>query len=89
MTRLFVVVLALASCTPQVTPLAVVGGTGVGLGREPYFTGLTKPTDLRFVGDGRALAAQQKGTVVRLGDGKNKTVLDLRGRVGCCGERGC
>lgn len=69
------------------TPLAVVGGTGVGL--EPHFTGLTRPTDLRFVGDGRALATQQKGTVVRLGDGKNKTVLDLRGTSAAVVRGGC
>ncbi len=55
---------------------------------EPTFTGLTQPTDLRFLGDGLALATEQAGTVVLLGDGKPKTVFDLRKSVGCCGERG-
>jgi len=57
---------------------------------EPRFSGLTQPTDLRFLpdGSGRALVSQQAGTVVLVGDGAPRTVLDLRARVGCCNERG-
>lgn len=55
---------------------------------EPHFSGLTQPTDLRFLADGRALGAEQRGKVVLLGQGTPETILDLQARVGCCGERG-
>ncbi len=56
---------------------------------EPRFTGLTQPTDLRFLPDGRALATEQAGRVVLLTMGAApRVVLDLRDRTSCCGERG-
>lgn len=82
--------LGLVSCGPQLAPPGVIKAAGVRL--EPRFSGLTQPTDLRFLpdGSGRALISEQAGTVVLVGDdtGENKTILDLQGRVGCCGERG-
>ena len=79
--------LAVAACTPQVST-SEVAGAGVGL--EPLFTGLSQPTDLRFLPNSskQALVSEQAGTVVLVGDGRNKTVLDLRGQVECCGEEG-
>ena len=83
----FSVCLALAACTPQVSTTETPENSEVRL--EPHFTGLTQPTDLRFLPDGRALASEQAGRVVLLERGhKPQTVLDLRERVGCCGERG-
>ena len=86
----------LGACTPQLSKPGALTGSGVGL--EPRFSGLGQPTDLRFLpdGSGRALASEQAGTVVLVGEGEdgesvtgeNKPVLDLRGQVGCCGERG-
>ncbi len=111
----------LGACTPQLSKSGALTGNGVGL--EPRFSGLSQPTDLRFLPDssGRALVSEQAGTVVLVGDGgdnagadgesadsgsangggadhnsangdsansEHKTVLNLRGQVGCCGERG-
>ncbi len=113
--------LVLGACTPQLSKSGAPTGNGVGL--ELRFSGLSQPTDLRFLpdGSGRALVSEQAGTVVLVGNGgdnvgadgesadsgsangdgadhdstngdgpnsENKTVLDLRGQVGCCGERG-
>lgn len=79
----------LGACTPQVSESGGLSGNGVSL-LEPRFSGLTQPTDVRFLpgGSGRALVSEQAGTVKLVGAGKNKTVLELRGQVGCCGERG-
>ncbi len=78
----------LGACTPQVSESGGLSGNGVSL--EPRFSGLTQPTDVRFLpgGSGRALVSEQADTVKLVGAGKNKTVLELRGQVGCCGERG-
>jgi glucose/arabinose dehydrogenase len=80
--------LNLVSCTPQIAPPSRIEVGGVRL--EPRFSGLSQPTDLRFLddGSGRALVAQQAGTVALVGVGETRTVLDLRERVGCCNERG-
>lgn len=89
MNRFIAVVVAfgLGACAPQVSSLGALSGGEVGL--EPRFTGLAGPTDLRFLPDGRALATEQRGRVVRLTEGAPpEVVLDLQRRTGCCGERG-
>ena len=77
----------MGACTPQVSTAGALTGGEVAL--ESRFTGLTQPTDLRFLPDGRALATEQAGRVVLLAAGAApRVVLDLRERTGCCGERG-
>lgn len=57
---------------------------------EPHFSGLKQPTDLRFLpdGDGRALATEQRGRLVSLGEGQSRTLLDMQEQTSCCGEQG-
>lgn len=82
-----VVTFGLGACAPHLSGAGALSGGEVAL--EPRFTGLTQPTDLRFLEDGRALATEQAGRVVLLTEGAvPEVVLDLRGRTGCCGERG-
>lgn len=90
MNRFFLIVIAglsLGACAPQVSTAGVLNGGGVRL--EPRFTGLTQPTDLRFLADGRALATEQGGRVVLLSEGAPPAVvLDLSDRTSSGGERG-
>ncbi len=77
----------LGACAPQVSTAGVLNGGGVAL--EPRFTGLTQPTDLRFLEDGRALTTEQGGRVVLLTEGAPpEVVLDLRDQTSSGGERG-
>ena len=81
MNRLFVIALSLClgACTPQVSTAGALTGGEVAF--ESRFTGLTQPTDLRFLPDGRALATEQAGRVVLLAAGAApRVVLDLRER---------
>ncbi len=88
--RLVVVLLLalLAGCTPALSVGRAYQSASVRL--EPHFSGLTQPTDLRFLpdGSGRALATEQRGRLVLLGDGPPRVLLDLRERTRCCGEQG-
>lgn len=76
----------LVSCVPGTESAGRLQGGGIRL--EPHFSGLEQPTDLRFLPDGRALATEQRGRVVLLGEGNPQTVLDLRAQTSCCFERG-
>ncbi len=58
----------------------------------PLVQGLDKPTHITHAGDGssRIFVAEQPGRVMIVRDGRllPRAFLDIRDRVGCCGERG-
>ena len=76
----------LAACAPA--PQGTWQAAALRL--EPYFSGLKQPTDLRFLpgGDGRALATEQRGRLVLLGEGQPRILFDMQERTSCCGEQG-
>jgi uncharacterized repeat protein (TIGR01451 family) len=82
---------ALALCTGEPSALGVTSYKQPGFSETPVFTGLTNPTTVRFLPDGRVVVAEKSGLIKLFPDISTNTytvVADLRSQAHNFWDRG-